>query len=75
MDYIRTIQTTTGPKKIDYTALANLPDSDMTLSKQGGFADALVVGQKFIQLTNQIKTLTDTISELQNRITALESKD
>ena len=43
-DYIKKIRTTTGDKQIDYTALANLPISDKTLSKDGAFADAAVVG-------------------------------
>lgn len=43
-DYIKKIRTTTGDKQIDYTALANLPISDKTLSKVGEFADAAAVG-------------------------------
>ena len=44
--YIQGIQTSVGVVKYDYNYLANLPESDMTLSKQGAFADALVVGRK-----------------------------
>lgn len=43
-EYIKKIRTTTGDKQIDYTALANLPQSDKTLSKDGEFADAAAVG-------------------------------
>lgn len=43
-DYIKKIRTITGDKQIDYTALANLPISDKTLSKDGAFADAAAVG-------------------------------
>ena len=36
--YIQGIQTSVGVVKYDYNYLANLPESDMTLSKQGAFA-------------------------------------
>lgn len=74
MDYIEQIQTSNGPTRINYNALANLPTSDMTLSKKGAFADALIVGQKFMSLTNQVDELTKTVSALNDRIAALESK-
>lgn len=37
---ITRIRTESGDLQIDYDALANLPQSDKTLSKDGGFADA-----------------------------------
>lgn len=45
-DYIKRIRTETGDKQIDYTALANLPVSDKTLSVRGEFADAKETGDR-----------------------------
>lgn len=45
-DYIKRIRTETGDKQIDYTALANLPVSDKTLSVSGKFADAKETGDR-----------------------------
>lgn len=39
-EYVTKIRTENGDLQIDYNALANLPASDKTLSKSGGFADA-----------------------------------
>ena len=38
--YVNRIRTETGDLQINYEALANLPQSDKTLSKDGAFADA-----------------------------------
>ena len=67
--YIQGIQTSVGVVKYDYNYLANLPESDMTLSKQGAFADALVVGRK--QINTSLLSMTNNIETIQNNITTL----
>lgn len=59
--YIQGIQTSVGVVKYDYNYLANLPESDMTLSKHGAFADALVVGRKLTQLGADVDKLIKRI--------------
>lgn len=58
-DYITQIRTTEGDKKIDYTALANLPKSDTTLKQKGAFADAETVGTEIANLKSQITESVD----------------
>lgn len=72
-NYIQMIETSSGPTKIDYKALANLPVSDVSLSKQGEFADALVVGQKFTLTTNSVKELQQKDTELNNTLIEKEN--
>lgn len=72
-NYIQMIETSSGPTKIDYKALANLPVSDVSLSKQGEFADALVVGQKFTLATNSVKELQQKDTELNNSLIEKEN--
>lgn len=60
--YIQGIQTSVGVVKYDYNYLANLPESDMTLSKQGAFADALVVGRKLTQLGADVDKLKESMT-------------
>lgn len=43
-EYVTKIRTESGDKQIDYNALANLPQTDATLTKSGAFADAKAVG-------------------------------
>ena len=85
--YIQGIQTSVGVVKYDYNYLANLPESDMTLSKQGAFADALVVGRKLtqlgadvdklkesmtaVQINTSLLSMTNNIETIQNNITTL----
>jgi len=58
-EYINKIRTESGDLRINYQALANLPQSDRTLSTAGSFADAQVTGQKFAELSESIQELTD----------------
>lgn len=51
-NHIKRVKTTTGNEQIDYTALANLPSSDPSLSIDGGFADAYIVGTELDYLEN-----------------------
>lgn len=72
--YIQGIQTSVGVVKYDYNYLANLPESDMTLSKQGAFADALVVGRKLTQLGADVDKLKESMTAVQS-ISDLQSAD
>ena len=57
IDCVKGIETETGIKKYDYESLANLPVSDVSLTKKGEFADGFVVGQRFSQVNNSIDEL------------------
>lgn len=63
--YVKKIRTESGDLQIDYTALANLPQSDTTLTQRGKFADAQIVGSKITELNNKIST---NATELENKI-------
>ena len=70
-DYIKKIKTKTGDKQIDYTALANLPVSDKTLSKTGEFADAAETGkikEKASQLEKEALNLKTETAKLKEDI-------
>lgn len=58
-DSILKIRTQDGDKPIGYPGLADKPVSDETLSIQGAFADAKVVGNKF----KKVKAETDSLKE------------
>lgn len=57
-EYITKIRTEDGDKQIDYTALANLPSSDTSLSKSGEFADAKAVGDAISVANETINNIT-----------------
>ena len=74
-DYIKKIKTKTGDKQIDYTALANLPVSDKTLSKTGEFADAAETGkikEKASQLEKEALNLKTETAKLKEDISDLK---
>lgn len=73
--YIQGIQTSVGVVKYDYNYLANLPESDSTLTKQGEFADALVTGRKFTQLNTSVNKLEESMTEVKQAISDLKSSD
>ena len=73
--YIQGIQTSVGVVKYDYNALGNLPESDMTLTKQGAFADALVVGRKFTQLGADVDKLKESMTAVQQAVSDLKASD
>jgi hypothetical protein len=64
-DYVTKIRTEAGDKQIDYEALANLPQSDATLTKSGEFADAKSVGDALKQKADKTSIPTK-LSELEN---------
>lgn len=75
-DYIKRIRTETGDKQIDYTALANLPVSDKTLSVSGEFADAAETGkikEKASQLEKEALNLKTETAELKEDIEQIKS--
>lgn len=60
-NHIKRIKTNQGNVQIDYSALANLPSPDTTLSTIGGFAEASVVGHEIDYLqTNKASAVTKT---------------
>ena len=70
-NYVRKIRTESGDLQIDYNALANLPQSDTTLTKSGEFADAKVTGDAVSQLGQDIRS---TSEELHAEITELDAE-
>ena len=50
--------------QIDYNALANLPQSDKTLTKSGNFADAKAVGDKLNQLSEDFGASEEKLNTL-----------
>lgn len=76
-DYIKRIRTETGDKQIDYTALANLPVSDKTLSVSGEFADAAETGkikEKASQLEKEALNLKTETAQLKEDLAELIEK-
>lgn len=65
VDYAKKIRTEIGDLQIDYNALANLPQSDITLTKSGEFADAKVVGDILKQKADK-NSIPTKLSELEN---------
>ena len=64
-DFVTGIRTEDGTKKIDYNALANLPQSDATLTYSGSFADAKAVGDALNNKADKTAVPTKT-SDLTN---------
>ena len=75
--YIKGIRTSMGDTLIDYTALANLPESDNTLTFAGQFADAKKAGDEIARLESLIITLKNDLntesSERESEIARVES--
>lgn len=63
--YVTKVRTNSGDKLIDYNALANLPQSDTTLTKSGKFADAKVVGDTLKNKADKTSIPTK-LSEFEN---------
>lgn len=72
-DVIKKIKTKDGDKQIDYDALANLPVSDVTLTQEGSFADAKIVGEKINKLLSENLERKNEISVERARINALNA--
>ena len=81
--YVTKIRTESGDKQIDYNALANLPQSDATLTQTGSFADAKATGDAIkaakSDLTTQMNTtkneVTNQITNITNNVTNLTAAD
>ena len=71
-NYIQRIRTESGDLQIDYKALANLPQPDPTLSKEGSFADAKAIGDKinliFDELTSQGSSIPTSVIKSVNGV-------
>ena len=71
-DYVQRIRTESGDLQIDYESLANLPQSDTTLSQSGKFADAKATGDKINELSQE---LTEDINNLSTTVENLTYED
>ena len=69
--YITKIRTESGDLQIDYNALANIPESDTSLSKDGKFADAKAAGAA---IDNVQSLLDKKKADLQYVNTQLDTK-
>lgn len=67
--YVTKIRTESGDKQIDYNALANLPQSDATLTQVGGFADAKAVSDAIKSAKSDLTTqINNTKTEVTTQI-------
>lgn len=72
-DTFKGIITADGKKRqLPYNAVAETPVSDETLSIQGAFADAKVVGDKFAKVDSETASLKEDIAAETSRATAVE---
>lgn len=67
--YVTKIRTESGDKQIDYNALANLPQSDATLTQTGSFADAKATGDAIKAAKSDLTTqINNTKAEVTTQI-------
>lgn len=66
--YVTKIRTESGDMQIDYNALANLPQSDSTLSQSGEFADAKVTGEKIKNINTEITSINEEMQNLDEKV-------
>ena len=67
-DTFKGIITADGKKRqLPYGAVLDRPVSDKTLSEEGGFADAKVVGNKFTKVDSETASLKEDLVELGNK--------
>lgn len=64
--YINKIRTEYGDLQINYKELANLPESDATLTKSGSFADAKATGDAIEQISTKI--ISEITPEIQSKV-------
>jgi hypothetical protein len=74
-DYVTRVRTERGDLQIDYNALANLPETDKTLTKSGECADAKVTGDKINKLTEDLKALDESVIKSINGLTPGDDGD
>lgn len=63
-EYITRIRTEQGDKQIDYNFLANLPQSDETLTMPGKFADSKATGDKIKKIEDSVEEINDGIGKM-----------
>ena len=61
--YVTRIRTSSGDLQIDYDSLANLPESDSTLTKQGSFADAKATGGAIGEVKDGLSATNSKLAE------------
>ena len=66
--YVTKVRTESGDLQIDYNALANLPETDKTLTKADEFADAKVTGDRLNQLDEDLNQLNEDLKELDETV-------
>ena len=67
-DTFKGIITADGKKRqLPYGAVLETPVSDTTLSKEGGFADSKVVGDKFAKVDSETASLKEDLSDLNDK--------
>lgn len=74
--YVKRIRTESGDLQIDYQSLANLPQSDPTLSQEGSFADSKATGDALNELNETIHNdIEIAINELSKELSELTPED
>lgn len=75
--FVTRIRTSDGDLPVDYNALANLPESDATLSNSGSFADAKATGDAIGEVKGGLSAanskLTETKTMAQNNAISIEA--
>lgn len=72
-DTFKGIITADGKKRqLPYGSILETPVSDATLSRQGGFADAKVVGDKFKEVKTETDSLKEDLDDFKTDISSVE---
>ena len=74
-NYVKKIRTESGEMQIDYEALANLPQSDATLTKSGSFADAKATGDAITTLSDSVDaSIQEVVTQTEQSIEKVETQ-
>ena len=68
--YVTKIRTEDGDLPVDYNSLANLPQSDATLTKSGSFADAKAAGDKINKVSESVNGVSEDVATLSDAVAA-----